>query len=185
MSLIIGLTENGLLTGYLEVDAAITETYTSRAQVTSDPIEYGASVSDHIFNQPDTATIEGVHSNYPAIFAAGLRVEPVRAEKLDEALLEAKEKGTVLDIFGSLRNLVNYVITDYTVTRDAATANGLRFRLTVQHLLTVQAQTVSSAPTPSVDRAYPPVWVGLLAAHRAAQAVTVAAGTALISWGNS
>ena len=114
MSLLMTIIENGLPTSIIEVDAAITESYSNRSTVTTDPIEDGSEVSDHVTQSPEVVTIRGIHSNHPPIIGASLRVSPVRAEKLDEELQAAWKNAKILDVFGSLRNLVNFTITDYS-----------------------------------------------------------------------
>jgi hypothetical protein len=167
------------------IDAAITETYTLKAQYTTDPIEDGSSVTDHAIFSPEVAVIRGIHSNHPPIIGASLQVSPVRAEEMDERLSAAFKSATVFDIFGSLRNLVNYVITDYQVNRSSATANGLDFTMTVQELVTVSSQLFGEVTVPNITRAYPPVSVGLLPVRQANAAITAAIGIAQIALGNA
>jgi len=177
------ISDEGLPTGFVEVDSTKVEEYSRDAQITSDPIEYGSMVSDHRIVAPPQVRITGVHTNYPALLGAGLRVEPVRAEKLHERLVEAFEDGTILDIFGSLEVLENYVMTSYSAVRDPANANVLRFTMTAQKLETVSSQLIGDFPVPTLERGWPPVWVGQLAVRRAEQAVSLAAAAAIGAFG--
>ena len=183
--MIITLIEDGLPIGFFEVDATISESYSGSMQLTSNPIEDGSEINDHLIENPDVVTIVGVHSNDPPIIGAALRVSPARAEELDENLEKAMKDGTELDIFTTLRNLVGYVIIDYSPERTLESANGLRFSLTVQKLRKVASSKAGAAPKPSIERAYPEVAIGRLALRKANQAATAIAGAALISLGNA
>jgi hypothetical protein len=171
------------LADIMSFDAAITETYSSSAQVTSDPIEDGSSIADHVIYTPARVTIEGLHTNNPAIIGASLRVSPTRAEELDEKLLEAYENSSTLSIFASLRWLDDYVITEYNPTRDANSATALRFSLTLQHVTTVSSQVVGDVPIPSIPKGYPMFLTGLKSARYADAAILGAVGAGLLAWG--
>jgi len=49
----------------IHVDAVISESVTVSAEVTTDPVEKGAAITDHVIPNPDTWTIQGFVSNHP------------------------------------------------------------------------------------------------------------------------
>ena len=167
----------------VELDAALRESYQTTSVLTSEPIEDGYSIADHIRHEPPTIQIDGLHSNKPPIIGLSLRESPVRAESLDETLVEAQENGTEIDVLASLRWLTGYIITSYNPVRDSEFGDALRFTMTLQKLETVRSQLLGDIPIPDPPAAYPPFLAGLLAKRIAEAAASTAVVLALISWG--
>lgn len=64
--------------GVVEVDATTQERYTLTAGITQNPIESGATLSDHIHIQPQTLTIQGIITDRPLDFVSGVARVAVR-----------------------------------------------------------------------------------------------------------
>ena len=111
--------------GVVEVDASISEVHEVSNDITQFPVESGVTISDHIRPQPRRFTLEGIVTNTPIIFLAGIASSPTRAEEADDLFLEMMESGNLVSVVSTLREYVNNMaLESYTVRRDAASGMG-------------------------------------------------------------
>ena len=128
----------------IELDALITETPTVSATPTSNTIEDGSVIADHVTHAPDTLTIQGEISNSPAsidrIFSKSFVSSPVQDSW--EQLLELKRDGVPFDFVSDFQVYYGYVITNLTPTRNAAAGQALNFSCTMQKITIVESEVV-------------------------------------------
>ena len=78
----------------VSVDATTTESYKLTANITQNPVEIGATLSDHIHIRPQTLTIDGIITDKPLEVLQAVAQVPVRA------LLSATSRGLLGPILG-------------------------------------------------------------------------------------
>jgi len=145
-------------------DAAISETYDQTITATTHPVEDGVSISDHSQVEPATYSLSGVISNAPLIppFDALLSADPDRVKTSDEKLSKMARERLPVYIITGLRVLTPFIITSYSVSRDADIGQRLEVALTLQEIRFVEAQfaaipaavvaaTRKPAATPTTD----------------------------------
>lgn len=139
-------------------DVALVESHSHSAKATDFPVESGASISDHVVQQPDVVKLEGVISDSPLPSAVGMDTETflaaARSGEFESRgadaywqLLEIKEAGTPVLISTTLRNHLDMVIESIEVSEEDG---GLTFSITAKH---IEMATVSVVPVPAVESA--------------------------------
>lgn len=127
----------------LRLDATLSENHDMKATVTSNPVEDGTEVSDHIYNSPLEVQIDGLVSNAP-ITRLGLqeatedRVQDAFTEL--ERLYEARKPVTIVT---GLKVYKSMVMVQLSIPRDRSTGESLRFSAQFRQIKTVKSKSVS------------------------------------------
>jgi hypothetical protein len=120
------------INGYL-IDAAITEEHSHDSEVTTNPVEDGADVTDNIRTKPAMVSMECRVSDSPLAEVAGERTEGVlpsdEARAKLEAMVVARQPITVIT---SIRTYTNMAITTLGEPRNSKTLGGMWFRVSFQ-----------------------------------------------------
>jgi hypothetical protein len=177
MATVLTWTNAGGVRVAVTLDAAERQSFESTAEPAEHAVERGPNVSDHVKQNGDTFTVEGVVSNTPILDdgragSARGSVQPLtlmvggvpvtlstlqwsqafdRAKFVDGLLLAAKEAGALVTYTTSLREVPDCIVTRYRVDRDAATGNALALALTLQRLRLVNVRRVE-VPDPAQRR---------------------------------
>jgi hypothetical protein len=139
--------------GSQEMDAYLQEQHSLSAEVTREPVEAGADVSDQVIQQPDELNIIAQISNHPP--KKDDNTDPFRAESAFERLKQMKEAGEPVTVLTSLQPYDNMVITSITVERTARLSNVVRCTI---HLVSVRIVRSGTVDVPEgIDRAKPKV----------------------------
>lgn len=135
------------LLGPVGFDAVLSETISASSTVTSNPIETGAEINDHIFTNPKIYTLSAGVTNTPLsllsddIFTTGIFTVGDsgggRREAAWEVLNILHDAGDTFSVQAGLELLDNMVITSIDTTTDAATQGALLFSATLQQLTIV------------------------------------------------
>ncbi len=133
--------------GPVGFDAVLSETISASSTVTSNPIESGAEVNDHIFTNPKIYTLSAGVTNTPLsllsddIFTTGIFTVGEsgggRREAAWEVLNILHDTGETFSVQAGLELLDNMIITSIDATTDAATQGALLFSATLQQLTIV------------------------------------------------
>jgi len=110
-----------------------TETPGYEVNITSQPVEKGVDVSDHV--QPKARTLE----------LAGRVVGP-DAAKIHAYLIKTMESGQIVKYVG--RTLFNGLISSFSAPRDYKIADGFTFSLSLVEIRLATSSYVSKLPTP-------------------------------------
>lgn len=164
---LVGLVAGRRTIGGQEFDAFIEEQHTMTAQVTRDPVEDGADVSDHVIQDPDGLRIEGQISNHPPDVDEN-NPQPFRAESAFSKLREMKEAGQPIVVLTSIRIYENMVIESIDLPRNARLGNVVRVTVQMVNIKTVRSKTVD-LPVTEVHRAKPKVDKGTQPAKEATE----------------
>ncbi len=129
--------------GTIELDAVVSETHKKKAKATKYPVEYGGTISDHVFLDPESITISGVITNSPVEFFSGLRnFGSDLVQDAFDALNELIEAKTPVDVVTKLKTYENMIIEPLTIPRNAKTGDSIRFTATLTKITTVKLNTV-------------------------------------------
>ena len=154
MSLIKMLTRKGNFVNQIEFDAVLTEGAKASAKITSNPVEYGANVNDHIVIQPMTFTLTGITSNAKtnviaavgaAIDSATALIRKTASQQLWDDLLELHTYRVPFTLVQGLRSYDNIVVESLEESQDVETANVLQFSATLKEIIYVGTVTVPLA----------------------------------------
>lgn len=132
------------LLGPVGFDAVLSETISASSTVTSNPIETGAEINDHIFTNPKIYTLSAGVTNTPLhlsendLFTSDIvGVDTNRRASAWEVLNILHDAGDTFSVQSGLELLPNMVLTSLDTTLDAATQGALLFSATLQQLTIV------------------------------------------------
>lgn len=152
-------------TGSLSVvlDASVSETHISSADITSHPVELGANITDHVHRLPDTITIQGIVSNTSTAFPTALPgvalinsasnlisgVSNDLAKKAYDDLRSLVEGKELVKVVTTLREYDSMLLENLSVTRDAENADCLNFTMTARQVRIITTSTKEAIPSPA------------------------------------
>ena len=115
-------------------DAVIEESATTSSVVTSNPVERGASINDHIVYNPMSFNLTGVISD---------KITNIDTKKTWLDLLSLQANRTIFDLKQGFKTYKNITITSLTHTRNAKTAHSLFFSATLIEIVFVGAEVLN------------------------------------------
>jgi hypothetical protein len=120
--------------GY-EIDIAETEEHRYDATVTSDPVETGSNITDHVKLEPDVVTFTGVVSDTPFGDLLERRLlDDVHSVTAYETILKVRDAREPVTIETSLRKYESMILRNLSVPRSADTGDALVFTATFQEI---------------------------------------------------
>lgn len=122
----------------LDFDATISELHQAESRVTSQPVEQGVNISDHIANEPLRMTIEGFVTNSP-LSGGGFGD---RVQDAFNTLFELRANKTLVTVVSGLKIYDNMAITRISVPRDRSSGDAIRFTVDLQEVLTSDFSSV-------------------------------------------
>lgn len=114
--------------GDISFDCTVTERHSSRASVTSYPIEE-LKGSDHVVQELDEVSLGGIFTDTPS---GAERASVGRSRDLYLDLIELKERGATLDVVTNLRVYQNMVITAVDAVKDPTTGYSVPVNVSLQ-----------------------------------------------------
>lgn len=135
--------------GLIEFDVTISESATSTATATKNPVENGADITDHVRMEAMAFTVSGVVSDTPVQYLAGLSaqaIENIASGNISgnrpstdawDKLLELQTTREPFTLVQGLKSYDNVVITKLSSTQDAASGNALFFTAEMQEIILV------------------------------------------------
>jgi hypothetical protein len=143
--------------GYM-FDVNFKENYKFENQITQNPVQSGASVSDHVFNQPVTMSFEvGVSDCLASVVSGQFSTLASRSASAFQILYDLWNKKTVLEVDnymnGSVFKFSNMLIKSITVTRDKSTHHAIKATIDLQQIIVTNAVSVSVSASTSNTQA--------------------------------
>jgi len=148
--------KKGNFIGEIELDVTVSESASSSSSITSNPVENGADVNDHIIINPMTYTIVGVVSNTKVSTLGGLNtIEQLStgnvftkqstpsSEAWDE-LLELQADRIPFTLVTNLKAYDNVVIENLNTSQDKDTSNSLHFTANLREIIFVGSQLLTT-----------------------------------------
>ena len=129
----------------IDVDTVVSMEHSGEARATKYPIEAtgstpATSASDHVIIEPTTTAVEAIVSDSPLDITAAPAVSH-RASAVWGMLESISRGGMVVEVFAGLRYYPRALLQRLTTTEDLSNSGWLRFKVTVQELLTSSSKT--------------------------------------------
>lgn len=141
--------------GGITVDASIDEDHTLTCDVTENPVEDGANITDHVHLRPAELKINGVISDTPLDFSAlnlpivgnvvGLinntlinAGEPRSIQQYNK-LVELRKKREPFDVVTGLKVYKNMILSSLTVNRNATNGKAIHFSAEMKEIKIVKS----------------------------------------------
>lgn len=125
------------MVGAIQVQTVINESATDTLTVTKQPVQQGASITDHAYSEPTAFS----HTIY---FAANLGVS---LSKLYQQLLTLQQSRTPFTIITPKRIYTNMLMTTLSCTTDQRTENTLAITAAYQNIILVPIGTLQVSRT--------------------------------------
>lgn len=142
--------KQGTVVGEFRVDCVISEKHSQSMEVTSNPVEQGLAVTDHIAPKPKVLAIEGLYTDTPVTLFGDLGDRLLNnsssLSRVTEALNffnQLTETPTLLEIITPIKTYSNMTLQDITFPRSKETGQGLQFSVTFIEVRVVESQEVS------------------------------------------
>lgn len=146
--------------GGIQLDAVISENHVSSVEFTSNPVEYGAEITDHAVVLPKEVVIDAHVSDTPlGIAAVGQIIDNVtglfgsstsenvtRSVAAYNDIIKLQESADPLEIQTGLKLYTNMGITNVTVVRDIKTSRAVRMLISLKELLIVKTEVAQLEP---------------------------------------
>ena len=166
--------------GTLEVDVTISEDHERSTQITSNPVEDGASINDHQIRNPERIQIEGFITDTPAQILGGI-AGLGRTQDAFDTLDELWREGELLTVATKWVTYENMAIVNLTLPRRREQA--LRFSADLQQVNIVESE-ITEVPREALaedvqDSAADTRDAGRQATQEASQAAETGATSAL------
>lgn len=135
--------------GLIELDATLSASHQVQVEVTENPVERGAAVSDHMRRKPYVFTCEGLVTNTPVSaekrtalsrLSEGVAGPAENARNQLRALAGSGELITLITGLGITYS--NMALTDLQMPEDRGITDAIRFTATFREVVIVQSQTV-------------------------------------------
>lgn len=140
-----------------DVEVCLSEEHSQPLQVTTNPVEEGVDISDHVQILPETLIIKGMVSNTPVRFLSGLRSlidlanfdgegnfeGENRAFQAYSLLSDIRNEREVVEIQTGFQFFENMMLTNLQRTRDKDSGNALFFTATFQEVVIVQTLEIN------------------------------------------
>lgn len=133
----------------IEFDANLSEGHSWTADITSNPVERGVDITDHIRNMPDQVTLVGMVTNTPFLDGenpeSGNLIDENDEDRVDKVigqLFALKDKRETVQVFTKYIAYQDMGIRSIDFTRDASNTNAIIFTIQFQKVVIVNTQTV-------------------------------------------
>jgi len=142
--------------GGIQLDAVISESHTNEVSLTSNPVEFGAEITDNAVTQPKKVNILAQVSDTPMGLAAfGQIVDLVtglfgtsttdnitRSNAAYNAIIQLQEEREPIEIQTRLKLYTDMVITKVTTIQDKDTSRIARMSIDLQQVIITQSEIV-------------------------------------------
>jgi hypothetical protein len=151
--------------GGFEIDAFLVEQYNFSNKMTNLPVEEGATISDHVVEDPDTLFVEAFIGKTKFETYTGEMPEDIstieipdpkaRIRQAYHELLRMKREKQPLDVVTGLDTFPNMLITSFNISRDVETGADLPFSMTFQNIKTIKSEetTIALSESSAQDQA--------------------------------
>ena len=134
--------------GNIELDAVLDESHEWSAEATSNPVEDGAPVTDHVIEQADKLSIRGVVTDAPLNASSSILgfIGGGSADNKTQTVFDLLDtlikKREVLTVYTKHKTYSDMVLTNVTIPRSAGVGEAIEFRAEFIHIRKVATQTV-------------------------------------------
>ena len=145
------------------VDATISEEHLTEVDLTENPVEDGAVVTDHVHIKPAQLTIQGVISDTPLGYAVIGNIQNVirsvtslfgkssRSIDAYNDLLKLQKSRQPFTVTTGLKRYENMILVSLSVPRTAATGRAIHFSAVMREIRIVKSKTTTVSLSSSVS----------------------------------
>lgn len=143
--------KKGNFIGEIELDVIISESVQTSSTITTNPVENGADVNDHIIINPMTFSMSGIVSDTKVGILGGLNTiesftrQTSPSQDAWEELLELQANRVPFTLVTNLKSYDNIVIENLSVTQDKDSSNSLNFTANLKEIIFVGSAVLSAA----------------------------------------
>lgn len=146
-------TEDVAGSGGIVVDATVQEEHKSSCDLTENPVEDGAKITDHVQLKPKELSIDGVISDTPlgASFVQNFQnsssssgnslSNSSRSIDAYQQLLELQKSREPFTVTTGLKQYTNMILVDLSVPRTVSTANAIHFKASMKEIRIVKSKS--------------------------------------------
>lgn len=150
------------LTGIV-IDATVKENHVSECDITKNPVEDGAKVTDHVQMNPARLTIEGVISDTPLGFAFIGNIQNLvrsvttifgsrsRSQDAYDDMLKLQKSKRPFTVITNLRKYDNMIMTSLSVPRTSQTGGAIHFTAELEEIVIVMSEEVANLSVTAKD----------------------------------
>lgn len=131
----------GNLYGNIELDAALDENHEWSAEATSNPVEVGAPVTDHVIDQSDKLKIRGFVTDTPLTSSPSLP-QISRSQDVFDLLYELIKLKEPMTVYTKHKIYDDMVLTNVTIPRAAGVGEAIEFSAEFINIRKVATQMV-------------------------------------------
>lgn len=134
--------------GNIELDAVLQEEHEWSAEATSNPVEEGAPITDHVIEQADKLRVSGFVSNTPVTLSGsiasflGLGSSAPKTQEVFNLLHELLKLKQPMTVYTKYRIYDDMVMTAVNIPRSATNGDALEFNVEFVHIRKVATQIV-------------------------------------------
>lgn len=140
----------------IKLDVIVEESVQSSTTITSNPVENGADVNDHIIINPLTFSMQGIVSDTKVGILGGLNAvgqllsgdaftkENTPSKDAWESLLELQADRTPFTLVTNLKDYENVVIENISTSQNKDTSNALIFTANMREIIFVGSQALTA-----------------------------------------
>ena len=142
--------------GGIQLDAVISESHVNEVSLTSNPVEFGAEITDNAVVQPKQINILAEVSDTPlgvaafgqivdlvtGLFGTSTSENITRSNAAYNAVIQLQEEREPIEIQTKLRLYTDMVITKVTTIQDKDTSRIVRMSIDLQQVIITQSEIV-------------------------------------------
>ena len=142
--------------GGIEIQATLEENYSDTLQITEQPVEQGASITDHAYKRPSevvircgwsNSSIDALAGTFSAFFDGGSASGSSYIDGVYSQLLALQQGRQPFTITTARRQYSNMLIVALQVTRDNRTNDLLMVSATCREIIIVSTQATTLPPS--------------------------------------
>jgi hypothetical protein len=168
-------TRDGYAIGGVSIDTILNESHDTSMNITTQPVEMGADITDHIYANPATVNVSGIISDVTnnTFFDIGLigfggdvlekitgKPQQSKSQQSWAKLEQIARKGQLIDLVTNLKTYTNMAIVGMSCTQDKDSVLEVRFSMSLREVFIVSSATFAgdigtllvSKPTTSVAK---------------------------------
>ena len=127
--------------GNIELDAALDENHEWSAEATSNPVEVGAPVTDHVIDQSDKLKIKGFVTDTPLTASQSL-TQISRSQDVFDLLYELIKLKEPMTVYTKHRIYNDMILTNVNIPRTAGVGEAIEFSAEFINIRKVATQMV-------------------------------------------
>ena len=140
--------------GNIQVDVTISESHTAKSKVTTNPVEDGVDIADHVRLESLQYSMQGMITNTPSAFSlidtevgivTSLSGQTNRALDAYNQMMDLRESREPFVLITGLRQYENMILEELTINRDAKTANAIFFTARLRQIEIATSETISQS----------------------------------------